>query len=67
MLDRRRSEGVAPYVIYYGLRTPPHGRCSLGWDGVDDEALIDMYAMALRAPMTLFAIGAGSSPASTRP
>ena len=54
MLDRRRSEGVAPYVIYYGLRTPPHGRCSLGWDGVDDEALIDMYAMALRCAYDSF-------------
>jgi hypothetical protein len=47
-LDRRRSEGVAPYVIHYGLRTPPQGRCFLGWHGVDDETLIDTYAAALR-------------------
>jgi hypothetical protein len=53
-LDGRRSEGVAPYVIYYGLRTPPHGRCFLGWDGVDDESLIDSYAAAMRRAYDYF-------------
>jgi hypothetical protein len=46
-LKLRRSAAVAPYVIYYGLRTPPSGPCSLGWDGVDDTSLIDVYAAAL--------------------
>src|SRR5262245_19352876 len=54
LLDRRRSERIAPYVIYYGLRTPSHGRCSLGWDGVDDESLIDSYAAALRRAYDYF-------------
>ena len=53
-LDRRRSQGVAPCVIYYGLRTPPHGPCSLGWDGIDDESLIDWYAAALRRACDYF-------------
>ena len=48
LLDPRPRPAIAPYLIYYGLRTPPQGRCSLGWHGVDDEALIDTYAKELR-------------------
>jgi Family of unknown function (DUF6055) len=56
LLDRRQSNGVAPYVIYYGLRTPPHGRCFLGWHGIDDISLslIDTYAAALRRAYDYF-------------
>lgn len=44
----KRSKGADPYMIYYGLRTPSSGPCSLGWHGVEDTALIDVYAAALR-------------------